>query len=178
MLAVDDTVLLMVDLQVKLARVIHQRDALVESAAKLVRGALALELPVLWAEQNPDGIGPTVPEVAELMPGEPITKTSFSCCGEPRFAEALEQVGRRQVLMAGIEAHVCVHLTALDLLEAGYEVQIVADAVSSRTARNRDIGLQKAKAAGAILTSVETALFELLRVAEGPKFKAILQIVK
>lgn len=103
---------------------------------------------------------------------------SFSCCGEPRVLEALAALGRRQVLLAGIEAHVCVYQTAADLVEAGYEVEIVADAASSRTAANREIGLQKARDAGAIITCVETALFELLRSADAPQFKAILKLVK
>ena len=90
----------------------------------------------------------------------------------------LAALNRRQVLLAGIETHICVYQTALDLLQAGYEVQVVADAVSSRTAENRQLGLQRMQAAGAILTSTEMALFELLRVAAGPKFKAINQIVK
>jgi nicotinamidase-related amidase len=109
---------------------------------------------------------------------EPIPKLHFSCWGEPRFVERLRALNRSQLLLAGIETHICVYQTARDLAAAGYGVQAVADAVSSRTAMNRDLGLEKARAVGAALTSVEAALFELLQVAEGPKFKAILQLVK
>jgi nicotinamidase-related amidase len=174
----DSTVLLVVDFQGKLARIVQDSDAVVQAARKLVAGAILLEVPILWTEQNPGGLGRTVPELADLLPGEPIPKLSFSCCGERRFVEALERLGRRQVLLAGIETHVCVYQTAADLLAAGYEVEVVADAVSSRTAENRDVGLAKVQRLGAGRTSVETALFELLRGAEGPKFKQLLKIVK
>jgi nicotinamidase-related amidase len=103
---------------------------------------------------------------------------SFSCCQNDRFASALKALNRKQVLIAGIEAHICVYQTAVDLVGLGYEVQVVADAVSSRQIENKEIGLQKMKAFGISLTSVETALFELLKVAEGEQFKKIIKIVK
>lgn len=178
MLKRDDTVFVLVDLQEKLIPAIHERTKLVGSISRLVRGMAALDIPMLWAEQNPDGLGPTVPEIAALMPGEAISKLSFSCCGEPRFVSALGAVGRRQVVLAGIEAHVCVQQTAADLLADDYEVHVVADAVSSRTPENKGIGLDRARDEGALITSVECALFELLGVAEGAEFKEILKIVK
>lgn len=179
MLTTDDTVLLIVDVQGKLAELMHEKDALFENLRRLLQGARELGLPLLVTEQNPDGLGPTHDEIVGLLEGiERIPKMSFSCCGEPRVLEALAALGRRQVLLAGIEAHVCVYQTAADLVEAGYEVEIVADAASSRTAANRAIGLQKARDAGAIITCVETALFELLRSADAPQFKAILKLVK
>jgi len=173
-----ETALVVIDLQEKLLRVMLEREALVEQARKLVQGVLALEVPIVWTEQNPDGLGPTVPELAALLPGRPFVKRSFSCFGAAGFAEALAGLGRRQVVLAGIESHVCVWQTACHAVESGYEVHVCADAVSSRTASNRDLGLQKARDAGCILTSVETALFELLAEASGPAFKQILQIVK
>ncbi|MFQ5612170.1 MAG: hydrolase [Anaerolineae bacterium] len=179
MLAVENTVLLVVDVQGKLAHLMHGKDALFENLQKIIKGAQVLQVPILWAEQNPDGLGPTIPEVARHLAGaQPISKLSFSCCGSDRFVQALNALNRRQVLVAGIETHVCVYQTTLDLLELGYEVQIVTDAVSSRTAENRQIGLERMKEAGARLTSAETALFELLKVAEGTQFKQILEIVK
>jgi nicotinamidase-related amidase len=139
-----------------------------------------LQLPIIWNEQIPEKLGPTVPELAELLAEstQPIPKASFSCCGNPPFMDALKAVNRRQVLLAGIESHVCVYQTGLDLLNLGYEVQVVADAVSSRTPENRQLGLEHLKQAGAAVTSTEMALFELLRVAEGSKFKEIAKIVK
>jgi nicotinamidase-related amidase len=180
MLAADESVLVVVDVQGKLAQLMHEKEALFDALGRLVRGSLALELPVLWMEQNPEGLGATVPEVASVMPGDltPIPKLSFSCWGEPRFIEALEATARRQVLLCGIEAHVCVYQTARDLLEEGYEVHVVADAVSSRKALNRDVALGRMSQLGAALTTVEGALFEMLGAADGPAFKEILDIVK
>jgi nicotinamidase-related amidase len=133
---------------------------------------------VLWVEQNPDGLGPTVPALAGLLTGRPIVKRSFSCCGEPAFVEALAATGRKQVLLAGIEAHVCIWQTVAELRAAAYEVEVAADATASRAPANKEVALGRIRAAGAGVTSVETALFELLGAAEGPKFKEILRIVK
>jgi len=179
MLTVEDTVLLLVDVQEKLARAMYEKEALAENTVKLVKGARILGLPILWTEQNPKGLGSTLPEVRELLADqEPVTKLSFSCCGEPRFMDQLQPLKRRQALIAGIESHVCVYQTVMDLVKMGYEVQVVADAVSSRTLENKALGLERCKELGASLTSTETALFELLRVAEGDQFKQMLKVVK
>ncbi|MCY2929644.1 MAG: isochorismatase family protein [Planctomycetota bacterium] len=178
MLTTDKTLLVIVDIQDKLARVMPERDALAQSASRLIRGANALGVPILFTEQNPAGLGPTVAELRPLLPGEPIVKRAFSCCGERAFVQALRAAGRRQILLAGIETHVCVYQTARDLRADGYDVEVVVDAVASRTPANRALGLEKIRAAGAAVTSVEAALFELLAVAEGPAFKEILKIVK
>ena len=178
MLDAQQTVLAIVDVQEKLARVMPDRPALEDALVRLIRGAAVLELPVLWAEQNPDGLGPTVPAVAEVLSGEPLVKHSFSCWGAAAFREALAATGRRQVLLAGIEAHICIWQTTADLRAAGYEVEVAADATASRAAGNKEVALGRIRAAGGGVTSVETALFELLRTAEGPAFKEILRIVK
>jgi nicotinamidase-related amidase len=179
MLNLDNTVLVVVDVQEKLSRAMHEKEALLESTVKAVAGAKILGLPVIRTEQNPNGLGPTVPEVAELLSDSPaVTKLSFSCCGEPTFMEQLAALNRRQVLVLGIESHVCVYQTVADLLKAGYEVQVIADAVSSRTPENKAIGLERCKELGASITSAETALFELLKKAEGDKFKQMLKVVK
>jgi len=178
MLTREDAVLLVVDVQGKLARLMHEADALFDQIARLVRGATVLEVPVLATEQNPDGLGPTVEEVRPHLPSAPMPKMAFSCCGEPAVVEGLEATGRRQVLLCGIETHICVYQTARDLLARGWEVHVVADAVSSRAAGNREVGLEKMRAAGAEITSVETALFEMLKAADGPAFREILDIVK
>jgi len=178
MLERDSTVLVLVDYQERLLPAIDRRADILEAAVKLTRGAQALGVPIVHTEQYPRGLGPTAPELAELLTAEPIEKLSFGCCGEPAFLDALAALGRKQAVLAGIEAHVCVYQTAVGLLDAGYDVHVVTDAVSSRTQENRAIGLQKMRDAGAGVTSVETALFELLRVAGGPEFKAVIQIVK
>lgn len=179
MLKTDDTVLVLVDVQGKLAQLMDGKEALYQNLRKLVQGFQVLGLPILWVEQNAAGLGPTIPELAELLVGQtPLAKFSFSCCGEADFMEKLRATGRRQVLIAGIEAHVCIYQTATELLKLGYEVEVVADGVSSRTAANRELALHKMPQLGARLTSVEMALFELLGKAEGPAFKAMLKIVK
>ncbi|MCK4624429.1 MAG: hydrolase [Phycisphaerae bacterium] len=178
MLKVDNTILVVIDVQGKLAQSMHEKASLFENLTKLIQAAGILEIPIVWTEQYPEGLGPTIPEIAELLPGEAISKVAFSCCGERRFVEAMEKLGRNQVLLCGIETHVCVYQTAIDLLGTAYEVEVVADAVSSRAPDNKAIGLGKMQAAGASITCVETAIFELLEVAGGEKFKAILSIVK
>jgi nicotinamidase-related amidase len=179
MLSPDSTFLVVVDVQEKLARAMHERQSLLESTVRLVKGAKILGLPTIWSEQNPKGLGATLPELAELLTETPpVTKLSFSCCGEVKFVEQLQEIKRKQALVAGIECHVCVYQTVMDLLRMGYEVHVVADAVSSRTPENKAIGLGRCKELGASVTSTEMALFELLRVAEGDKFKQMLKVVK
>ncbi len=179
MLKKENTVLLLIDIQGNLAHSMYEKELLFENLQKLIQGITILKIPILWVEQYPQGLGPTIAEIAHLLPNlQPLSKTSFSSCGNELFLKALNASGCQQVLVGGIETHVCVYQTVADLLELGYEVQVVKEAVSSRTAGNKDIGLQKMRDSGATFTSVETALFELLKVAEGDEFKEILAIVK
>jgi nicotinamidase-related amidase len=175
----QNVVLAVVDVQDKLAAAMFERDRLVDSLRRLAAGARALGLPVLWLEQNPQRLGGTVAEVAEALQGlAPIAKMCFDCCDSSEFEAALAATGRRQVLLAGIEAHICIYQTTMGLKARGYEVQVVSDAVSSRTAENRSLGLARARELGAVVTGVEMALYEMLRVAEGDEFKAVLRIIK
>ena len=179
MITTDDTALVLIDIQEKLARAMHNKEALIDNLQRMVKGALVLELPILWAEQNPDGLGPTVREIADLLPDKkPVSKFSFSCCGNEAFMNDLKAVNCKNMLVAGIEAHVCVYQTVAELVNLGFDVQVVADAVASRTPENRLIALEKCKAAGAVLTSTETALFELLKDAGSVHFKEIIEVVK
>jgi nicotinamidase-related amidase len=179
MLEIGRSVLLVIDVQGRLAEAVSESEALTAAIGRAVRGARALGIPILCTEQIPAKLGATRPEIAGLLEGvERIPKSAFSCCGEPAFERALEASGRSQVLVCGIEAHVCVYQTAMDLRAAGYEVEVLADAVSSRCPENRRIALDRMARAGVGVTSVEMALFELQRVAEGPAFKALLGIVK
>lgn len=179
MLNTINTLLAVVDVQGKLAHMMHHRESLFKNLKVAIRGAQILELPILATEQYPEGMGPTTPEISSLIKDVlPISKTSFSCCGSEAFMAALKQIGRYQVLLAGIEAHVCVQQTALDLLDDGYEVQVLADAVSSRNPENRAIAFNRMRDAGVVVTSTEAALFELMRKSEGPAFKQILSLVK
>lgn len=179
MLELDDTVLVVIDVQGKLATLMHERETLFKNLSRLIEGAKVLGVPILLTEQYPKGLGETSPELKALMPNvHPIEKISFSCMGEEKFIKALEATGREQVLVAGIETHVCVYQTVSDMLAEGFEVHCVADAISSRTKENREIGLARMKEDGAILTSTEMCLFELLKVAGSPTFKTISTLVK
>jgi len=179
MLERDNTVLLIVDIQDRLFRVMHEKEDLLENVRKLILGARVLGLPMVMSEQYPEGIGKTIPEVASLIPDVPgIRKMTFSCCANKQCNSALAFTERNQVLIAGIEAHICVYQTAMDLQDGGYQVQVVADAVSSRTPRNRDIGILKMRDAGIEITSVEIALFELLKTAEANRFREMSKILK
>jgi nicotinamidase-related amidase len=167
--------LVVVDVQEGFRPVIDGFEELTRQAAILVQGAHVLGMPVVVTEQYPKGLGPTVPEVAEHLDGaEPLAKTVFSASE----ADGFDLHGRDQALVCGIEAHICVMQSVLDLRERGVEVEVAADAVSSRTAANRAIGLERMRESGAGVTSVETALFELLGRAGTDEFKQIQGLVK
>ena len=179
MLLAEDCVLLVVDVQGKLAQLMDDREVLFANLRRMIQGARVLDIPVIWIEQLPEKLGPSIPEVALELPGQsPIAKDSFSCAGNARFNEALESTGRKQVLLTGIETHICVYQTAIDLLDAGYQVELVTDATGSRIASNKPLGIGKMQSHGAVLTSTEMCLFELMRVATHPAFRTIQQIVK
>lgn len=179
MLTPDAAVLVIVDLQERLLPVIHEHEALVANLQRLVRGAQVLDLPILLTEQLPDKLGPTVDALRRLLPDHPaIPKSCFSCGGSADFRAQLQELGRPVVLLAGVETHVCVYQTARDLLAADYEVQIVADAVGSRSLRNRDIALQRLRDEGAVWTSVEMCLMEMLGEAGTDTFRAMLPIIR
>jgi nicotinamidase-related amidase len=174
-----EAVLVIVDIQEKLFRVMKRQESLIGNTIKLIQGFQALDIPILVTEQIPAKIGPTIPEISEKLAGvSPVAKESFSCWGEPAFRSRLESLNRRQVVLTGIECHVCVYQTALDLMANGYSVHPVTDTVSSRTSANRKIGLSSMKSAGAHLTSTEMVLFELLRTAACPQARNIFKIVK
>jgi nicotinamidase-related amidase len=178
-LSIENTVLVIVDVQEKLWRVMYDKEKLLDNLQRLIRGIQVLGIPVIITEQYPQGIGPTVPEIAVLLrDNKPIAKLSFSCCGDTNFLKKLKAIDRKQVLITGIESHVCVYQTAIDLLKSGYEVQAVTECISSRTPENRQLGLQRIENAGGKLTGVEMALFELLKTAGSEQFKAISKIVK
>ena len=179
MVDIKNCCLAVVDVQGKLAQLMYEKDGLFKNIGILIRAAKILDIPILWCQQVPDALGPTVPEIAELLEGiEPINKSAFSCCGDEQFNSRLEQLGRRHVILCGIETHVCIYQTAADLLGKGFAVEVAAHAVSSRTAANRQVGLERMAVDGANLTSVEMLLFELLKDARHPKFRQIAKLVK
>ena len=179
MLQQDDTTIVLVDVQGKLARLMHNSEAFIHNIRIVLQAGQILGLPIVWAEQVPDKLGATVPEIAELLSDyQPIAKTSFSCAGSAEFNHALQATGRKHVLLMGIETHICVYQTSIDLLERGKGVHVVTDAVASRSSENKAIGLQRVSAAGAQLTSAEMCLFEMLKAAEGDEFKQITRLLK
>ena len=179
MLKPENTVLTVIDVQGKLATLMYRKEEFFANVVNMIRGAMVLKVPILWNEQLPDKLGPTIPEIRELLPEmEPFTKSTFSCCGIDSYVDRLKSLGRRQILLIGMETHVCVYQTACDLIRMGYEVYLVADAVSSRTSENKQFGIEALKQVGARITSVEMALFEMMQVAEGDAFRQIVRIVK
>ncbi|HRT27886.1 MAG TPA: hydrolase [Syntrophales bacterium] len=176
---VEKSCLIVVDVQDRLYRAMHEKEALAENIQKLIKGVRLLGVPVIATEQYPQGIGSTIEPVAALLAGVPIVpKLHFSCCGDAVFLKTFKDLNRKQVLIAGIECHVCVYQTAVDLLDRGHEVHVVADAVSSRTTRNLEIGLQGMRDEGAKIAGTETVLFALLKTAGAEKFPEVLRIVK
>ena len=179
MLSRTAAVLILIDVQGNLAQAMIDKEKTFSNCVKLIRGFRALTLPMMISEQTPEKLGPTIPQLAqELGEVKPIAKESFSCWAEPAFRDHLESLTRRHVVLTGIECHVCVYQTALDLMANGYTVHLVTDAISSRTPENREVGIQAIKSAGAQITSTEMVLFELLRTAADPKAKEIFKIVK
>ncbi len=157
----------------------EHRERVTARTALLIEAAKLMDIPVLTTEQYPRGLGPTVGELrGALPPGAPVEKLAFSCCGEPSFLEALEGTGRKKVILAGMETHICVLQTTLDLLSSGYQVYLPRDAVCSRRKLDWQTGLDLAREAGAVVTSTETVLFQLLERAGTDEFKKISKMVK
>src|SRR4030042_134407 len=179
MLEIKNCCLIVVDVQGKLAQLMYDKQALFKNIQILIKSAKILDIPILWCQQCPDALGPTIPEIAELLVGiEPVNKASFSCCGEDDFNIKLQTLNRRQVLLCGIEAHVCIYQTAVDLLRKGFEVNVIADAISSRTIENKQIAISRIAAESVKVCCTEMALFELLKTADHPQFKQIAKLVK
>jgi nicotinamidase-related amidase len=173
--------LVVVDVQERLFAAMDAecRDEVVRSIKILVTAAQRLGLPVLVTEQYPKGLGRTLPELTAILgDAHPFEKTAFSCCGAPGFVDRLRATGAEHVVLAGLEAHVCVLLTALELLEQGFRVSVVADAVCSRRPENRELGLAQARHAGAVVTATETVVFQLLGRADREDFRELAKLLR
>ena len=178
-LRTDTTILVLIDYQERLFPAMHDPDRLLPSVLKLVKGAAALGLPVIMTEQYPRGLGPMLPQIKELLPGvTPVEKTCFSAPDEAAFTKAMLASRRHQVLLAGIETHICIYQTALDLLRNDFQVHVVTDCCASRDPANETAAHERMRDAGACLTNTEMALFELLKEGRGEVFKQISAIVK
>ena len=179
LLSNPDTVLVVVDVQQKLMNVIHERDRVIENTVKLIEAAKVLSIPTLATTQIAEKLGGFCEPVQRALSDiDLIDKTTFSCAGSERFSEALRQMMRKQVLICGVECHVCVNQTAHDLLAEGCQVHVATDAVSSRTPENWRAGVEKMRDSGCIITSTETAIFELTQDADRPEFRQIHKLVK
>lgn len=175
------TQLLVIDVQERLAPAMNAEHygAMTANLGRLGAAMKILEVPVVVSEQYPKGLGSTVPPVASAFEGiTPIAKTTFSCVQNDDLRVALADTGRKRVVVAGMETHICVFQTVRDLASAGYDVHVLADGVASRTAENRAIGLNLCERAGAVVTCTETVLFDLLGAAGSDEFKAISKLVK
>lgn len=176
-MSVGETALVVVDVQERLLPVIAGRTRLVWNIGRLIEGARILGIPVAATEQYPQGLGPTVPELARRL-GPIPSKRMFSCRGCPEVFQELQAQGIHKFLVCGIEAHVCVQQTVLDLLGAGWRVYVAADAVGSRHEVDYEFALRRMESAGAILTTTEAALFEWCETAGTPQFKEISRLVR
>ena len=179
MLDTEKCSLVVVDVQGKLAKLMYDGQALFKNIQILIKAAKILDIPIVWSQQCPASLGPTIPQIAELLAdNQPIDKASFSCCGSKQFISKLNSLNRRQVLLCGIETHICIYQTAVDLREKGYAVFVIADAVSSRMLDNKQTAITKMQMMGINIYSTEMALFELLKTADHPQFKQIAKLVK
>lgn len=179
MLNTEEAVLVMVDMQARLAEIVDRKEMVLPNALRMVKGCQALALPIIMSLQVPEKLGPMPDELSTAI-GEvkPIPKAVFSALREPAFLLALHQTGRKQILLMGIEAHVCALQTGLDLLDSGYTVYVLSDGVFSRTAENHQLALRRLHDAGATVSSVEMALFELIRTSAHPQFRTISKLIK
>ena len=179
-LEAENAVLVVIDIQERLVPAMPQEVylRLRDSVGILVNGTGLLGVPVVTTEQYPQGIGHTVPELAEACKEAVVEKVSFGCCGEPNFMAALKETGRTQVIITGMEAHVCVYQTVLGLLEEGYHVHLVRDAICSRNKTDYLAGVANAAQAGAVVTTVETVLFQMLQKSTHEQFRAISKLIK
>ena len=178
MLDKQRTGLIVIDVQGKLAGMMHQPEALFQQLRTVIEGARLLDMPIIWFEQLPDKLGATRAEIADLLPGEPLIKHTFSGMANEEIATAIKNSGCDTWLVAGIESHICVYQTVCELIDSGYQVELVTDAVSSRTEANKNLAIRKMETLGVRMTSVEMALMELQRVAEGDGFRQLVKLIK
>ncbi len=179
MAKIDQACLVVVDIQGKLAQMMHEKEVLFKQTEILVKVFAELNLPILWCQQVPKALGPTVESIQCLLHScQPIDKATFSAWKNKDFQTQLLDSGRSQVVLCGIEAHICIYQTVKDLLVNGFDVEVVSDAVSSRTSENTVIGLDRIRQAGAQITSVEMLLFDVLETAEHPAFRVLAKLIR
>lgn len=178
----DDCQLVVIDLQIRLLAAMSEADrsAMVKNTEIFLQAAQVLEVPVVYTEQYPKGLGPTVPAILERLPAmaQSVEKTGFSCCAAEEFLKAVRLTGRRQIVLIGQEAHVCVLQTAFGLLVEGFQVFVAEDGVCSRSVAHKQNALLRMREAGVVITNLESVLFEWLRDAAHPQFKAVSNLIR
>ena len=175
----SETVALVIDLQENLFPHIDNHDRLLANSKILLSGLNILDIPIVVTEQYPKGLGSTIKDISSLINNfSPIEKLSFSCCGEKKFLEAVQGYSKRNIIIFGVETHVCVLQTVIDLIERGYHPVIIEDCVSSRKPSDRETALKRMAREGVIITTYESILFELCEVAGTDQFKQISKLVK
>jgi nicotinamidase-related amidase len=179
MLKTENALLIIIDIQGKLAEVVNESEKHNAAAMKMIAGAQALELPILLTAQAPHKIGHTTEQVRELLPDQhEFARMGFSIYTSPEIVDALKASGRKQMILCGFESHICIYQSALDLMNAGYEVYILVDAVSSRDPQNKSYILQELRAEGAHLVNVETVFYAMMRDPNHPAFKQLSKLVR
>ena len=175
----ENTGLVVVDAQKNLMAVMGQKERVIDNIIKLLELAKLFNLPIVTTEQYPKWLGATLPEVVESMPAyEPIAKLHFDCCNVDAFSENLSGKGLKNIIITGVETHICIFQTCVSLLGRGYNVQVPQDAVTSRTEENWRVGLGLMEEAGATITSTETIIYQVLKKAGTKEFKHMLKFVK
>jgi len=179
MVKLENTIVLVIDMQDRLMSAMHNREELEQKASKFIRGCRVLELPILVTQQYTKGLGETIEPLKDALGEfEPIEKITFSCCGNQEFNDILSKSGKKNVIVTGVETHVCVQQTILDLLADNYNVYVVADCSGSRYTKDHNYAEERMRQAGAIVTTMESVLFELLVNADNPKRKEISNLIK
>lgn len=179
MLMKENTGLIVVDIQGKLARLMDDSDTLISHCEKLIKGSQALDLPIIWLEQNPEKLGSTVDELSILLDDiELITKDTFNACDSPDFLDLIGATNVSTWLICGIEAHICVYQTAKGLTELGYKVELVSDCIGSRLAVNKQLAINSLQNSGVNTTGLEMCLYELVKDCRDPEFKQILELIR
>ncbi|MBF0457565.1 MAG: hydrolase [Nitrospirae bacterium] len=174
-----DSVILIVDIQERLAAVMPDKDKLISNTLHVIELAKLLKIPIVLTEQYPKGLGRTIVEIRDALPEyNPFEKISFSACVEEGFIGKLAELGKNKIILCGLETHICVLQTCLDLIGADYQVHVISDCTSSRTQDNKDVGLRQMRQAGGVVTSTETVIFQLLAKAGTDEFKIMSNRIK
>ena len=176
----EDSFLLVIDIQEKFMPVVHNADELIHNTGIMIQAAYELNIPIVVSEQFPRGLGSTAEHLKNLLRPETriFEKTAFSCMGDLRLTNYIKSLKRHQVIVTGLEAHVCVNQTVHHLLESGYEPHIIRDAITSRNPNNKSTTIRKMVRSGAVLSCTEMALFEMMRGSTHPAFRSVQKLIK